>query len=237
MEHFNWMSWLFEKVGIHVDHHNVHIFFAGFVAVVLAICAIATSRYFKNREERVIPSKKANIGTIFEVIVASLLQLMEDIMGHRARKYFPLIGSVFIFIFVSNLLGVLPGFLPPTDNINTNVAIALTIFVYYNVVGIREQGLAAYLKHMMGPILWLAPLMFVIEIISHVVRPMSLSIRLFGNILGDHMVLGIFSDLTPYLIPIIFLGLGVFVSFIQAFVFSLLSTIYISLATETGEHH
>jgi F-type H+-transporting ATPase subunit a len=110
------------------------------------------------------------------------------------------------------------------------------VFLYYNVVGIKTQGLKNYLGHMTGPILWLAPLIFVIELISHLVRPMSLSLRLFGNINGDHVVLGIFSDLVPLVLPVIFMALGIFVSVIQAFVFTLLSTIYIGLATAHEEH-
>jgi F-type H+-transporting ATPase subunit a len=122
--------------------------------------------------------------------------------------------------------------LPPTDNINTNIPCAIIVFLYYNFVGIREQGFIKYFKHFAGPIIWLAPLMFSIELISHLVRPLSLSVRLFGNITGDHMVLGIFSQLTPLVVPVIFLFLALFVAFIQAFVFSLLSTVYIALATE-----
>lgn len=236
MHSFTWLGYLLEKIGIHVGHDHLHIVFAAFSGLVLIGMALITSRYFK-KADRLIPEDKASVGNIMDIAVGAVLKLMEDIMGPRAKRYFPIIGSVFLFVFFSNLLGVLPGFLPPTDNINTNVAISLTVFIYYNVVGIREQGFGHYMKHMMGPIGWLAPLMLVIELISHFVRPMSLSIRLFGNIMGDHMVLGIFSDLTPYIVPVIFLGLGVFVSFIQAFVFSLLSTIYIALATETGEHH
>jgi len=133
-------------------------------------------------------------------------------------------------------LGLIPGFLPPTDNINTNLAIALTVFVYYHIMGIKAHGVKNYLKHFMGPILWLGPLMIVIELIGHCVRPISLSLRLFGNITGDHLVLGIFSGLVPILVPVVFMALGLFVSFIQAFVFSLLSMIYINLATAHEEH-
>ena len=139
-------------------------------------------------------------------------------------------GALFIYILFSNLLGLIPGFLPPTDNLNTNVACALTVFIFYNYQGFKAHGFA-YLKHFMGPIWWLAPIMVVIEVISHLVRPASLSVRLFGNISGDHLVLGIFSSLVPIGVPVIFLFLGLFVSVIQAFVFTLLSMVYISLAT------
>jgi F-type H+-transporting ATPase subunit a len=142
---------------------------------------------------------------------------------------------VFIFIFVSNLIGVIPGFLPPTSNVNTNIAVALVVFFLTHYYGVKEHGVG-YLKHFMGPMLMLAPLMFAIEMISHLVRPLSLTVRLYGNISGDHIVLGIFSNIWHTLginipevgIPVIFLMLGIFISFVQAFVFSLLSMVYIS---------
>jgi len=111
----------------------------------------------------------------------------------------------------------------------TNAAMAGTIFVYYNYSGFKEHGIG-YLKHFTGPVIWLAWLMLPIELIGHLVRPVSLSLRLAGNITGDHLVLGIFTDLTHFVIPIVFVGLGVFVAFVQAFVFTLLSTIYVSMA-------
>jgi F-type H+-transporting ATPase subunit a len=134
-------------------------------------------------------------------------------------------------------MGVIPGFLPPTDNINTTLACGLVVFVYFNYVGIRENGLINYLKHFAGPVVALAPLMLVVELIGICVRPISLALRLFGNITGDHMVFGIFSELVPIGVPILFLALGIFVAFIQAFVFSLLSTIYVALALPHEEHH
>ncbi len=133
-------------------------------------------------------------------------------------------------------MGLIPGFLPPTDNLNTNVACSLTVFLFYNYHGFKAHGFG-YIKHFMGPVIWLAPLMFVIEVISHLVRPASLSVRLFGNIAGDHLVLNIFSHFVPLGVPVVFMFLGLFVSFIQAFVFTLLSMVYISLATTKESHH
>lgn len=234
MHHFSWLGYFTHDW---INHKNVHIFSAGLVVLFLIVATLLVHRKLKRVEERVIPDSKTTLVNIFEMAVESLMGLMEGIMGHDAKKYFPLIGSIFIYIFLCNIMGLIPGFLPPTDNINTNLAISLTVFVYYNVMGIRSHGLVPYLKHFMGPVLWLGPLMVVVELIGHCVRPVSLSLRLLGNITGDHMVLGIFSNLTPVLVPVIFLALGLFVSFIQAFVFSLLSTIYISLATAHEEEH
>ena len=225
MEHgFTWYG----LVGLgHVPHWVVG---AGFVFLVLTTLSLLFYRAIQKRDSLLIPDRGFSLINVFDVSVEKLLGLSESVMGHEGRKFFPLMGALFIYIFMSNLLGVIPGFLPPTDNLNTNVACSLTVFLYYNIQGFREHGIK-YLKQFMGPILWLAPVMVVIELVSHVVRPISLSIRLFGNINGDHMVLGIFSGLIPIGVPIIFLFLGLFVSFIQAFVFTLLSMVYVSLAT------
>ncbi len=232
MHSFTWFGLISDKI----NHHNIHVVSAAMIALLLIIATLLVAKKLRRIEERLVPEPKMTLVNIFETVVEALLALIEGIIGQDAPKYFPLIGALFIYIFLSNCLGLIPGFLPPTDNINTNLACSLTVFVYYNVMGIKAHGFKGYLKHFMGPILWLAPLMFVIELIGHLVRPLSLSLRLFGNITGDHLVLGIFSDLVPLVVPVIFLALGLFVSFIQAFVYSLLSTIYIGLATAHEDH-
>lgn len=234
MHDFSWFGLLSHGK---INHHNIHIFSAGLVVLFLIVATLMVHRKLKRVEERLVPAPKTTLVNLFETAVENILGLMEGILGHDAPKYLPLIGTLFIYIFLCNTLALIPGFVPPTDNINTNLACSLTVFVYYHIMGIKAHGLKGYLKHFMGPILWLAPLIFVIELIGHCVRPVSLSLRLFGNITGDHLVLGIFSDLTPILVPVVFLALGLFVSFIQAFVFSLLSMIYINLATAHEEHH
>ncbi len=233
MSHFNWFS----AISSRIDHHNIHVVSALFVLLLLVGIAVVSRRAFASPESRIVPDPRVTVPNLLEWAVEGLLNLMKGIIGPTAPTYFPIIGSLFFYIFISNLLGVIPGFIPPTDNINTNLACSLTVFLYYNVMGMRAQGVKHYLAHFMGPVLWLAPLIFVVELIGHMVRPLSLSLRLFGNITGDHVVLGIFSDLVPVLVPVIFMGLGIFVSFIQAFVFSLLSTIYIGLAVAGEEHH
>lgn len=231
--HFDWLTFFF---GHGIEAYG-HVIAAGAVLGFLFICAVMVRHRYASAGANLVPTTQGGIPTVFELGVEGIVSLMEGVMGHNARKYLPLIGSLFIYIFVSNLMGMIPGITPPTSNINTNLACSLVVFVTYNVMGIREQGLKNYLKHFMGPIIWLAPLMIVLELVSHAVRPISLSVRLFGNIMGDHMVLGVFTELTKIGIPVIFLGLALFVSFIQAFVFSLLSMIYISLATASDEHH
>jgi F-type H+-transporting ATPase subunit a len=156
--------------------------------------------------------------------------LVDQVMGHGSQKYVPLIGAIFVYILFNNFFGLVPGVTPATENLNTTLAAGLSVFVLYNAFGLKENGIG-YLKHFLGPLIWLAPLMLPIELISHLVRPASLGLRLMGNMTGDHTVLGIFLNLVPIGVPIIFYVLGMFVCFVQAFVFSLLSMVYISLAT------
>jgi len=229
------VPWIAKELSIpvQINEENLHIATAVFVAVILTIASFLAWRRLRKTDENIIPSRKFSFATLFELMVESLLHLMEDIIGPKARKHLPLIGTLFIYILTCNLIGVAPGFVPPTDNINTNFACAICVFLYYNFAGIREHGLLKYFRHMAGPVIWLAPLMITIELTSHLVRPVSLSVRLFGNMMGDHVVLGIFSDMVPLFVPIAFMGLTIFVAFIQAFVFSLLSIVYIALATHS----
>ena len=188
-------------------------------------------KVMKTSEGGLVPESKLTYRNFFEIIADALYQLTESVIGHHeAPIFFPVIGTLFVFILTANLIGVIPGLRPPTDNLNTTLALGLFVFVYYNYAGMKEHGLK-YFKQFLGPILWLAPLMFVIELASHIFRPISLALRLRGNIMGDHIVLGVFSGLVPYLLPTIFLGLGVFVAFVQAFVFCLMTMVYISLST------
>lgn len=215
--------------GFHLE--PTHIAHSVLVMVLLVVLAwIGTKKMRRDPEEALMPDRKFSLRNIWELGVGALYNMVKEQLGNNTDRFFPLIGTLFIFIFCANLLGVFPGFLPPTSNVNINAGMAILVFIMFNYAGIKAKGLIGYLKHFTGPILVLAPLMFVVEIIGVLVRPLSLSLRLFGNITGDHLVLAIFTDLTKLIIPVIFLGLGVFISFIQALVFSLLSTIYIQLA-------
>jgi F-type H+-transporting ATPase subunit a len=188
--------------------------------------------------DQAIPDDSLTFRNIAELLVEGVISMAEGILGHQAKKYVPLYGTFFIYILVCNLMGLLPGFSPPTTNFNVTLALGLLSFTAYNVFGFKEQGVG-YLKHFVGPMLWLAPLMIPLELISNFVRPFSLALRLLGNMTGDHTVLEIFTDLTKVGIPVIFYGLGTFVSFVQAFVFTLLSMVYVSLAVthHGGDHH
>ncbi len=166
-----------------------------------------------------------------EVVVGGIENMVEETMGEKGKPYFPLIATLALFVLVSNLIGLIPGFFPPTANLNTTAACAIIVFLSTHVVGIKKHGFH-YLQHFMGPIWWLAPLMFFIEIIGHLSRPLSLSLRLFGNMNGHELVLMIFFALAPFLVPLPMMLMGVLVSFIQAFVFMLLAMIYIQGSLE-----
>lgn len=190
----------------------------------------------KGGDDAIVPPSRFNIRNIFELFTDVVYGTMESVMGEKnARRYLPIIGTIAFFIFFANCLALIPGFIPPTAVWKTNVAIALTVFVMTHVYGVRQHGLA-YFKHFLGPVIWLAPMMVVIEIISHVARPLSLSLRLLGNMFADHKVVGAFFALVPILVPVPFLILGVLVCIIQAFVFTLLAMVYIQGAVAEHEH-
>jgi len=206
-----------------------HVFHSVLALVLLVLAAWRVRVSLKRSADPLVPDATFSLRNIFEVVVQTIYGQVRGIIGPKGDQYVWLIGGLFFYIFVCNILGIFPGFEPPTGNINTNLAMALIVFLGYNYYGFKEHGVK-YLKQFAGPVLWLAPLMFVIEMLSHLFRPMSLSIRLFGNMFGDHMVLNIFAGLVPLLVPMIFIVLGIVVSLIQAFVFAVLATVYIALA-------
>ncbi len=191
-------------------------------------------------KEPLIPDEKMSFRNLSELLAEFIMGLGDGIMGKHNRKYLPFICTLFLYVLVMNLMGLVPGFSGPTDEIPRglmfNAGIALTVFFLYNFWGIKEVGFKNYLKHFLGPVPAIAPLLFLIEIISHMFRPLTLSVRLAGNMTADHTVLSTFIDLTKVVIPVIFYGLGTFVSFIQAFVFTMLTMLYIGLATAHEEH-
>jgi len=217
---FLFLQWLEEKLHIHVGEHVMYTWFVMLLLILVAFIA--------SRSVRLVPAGMQNF---MEVVVSGIENLIEETMGHKGKTYFPLIATFALFILVSNLVALIPGFYPPTANLNTNFALALTVFAMTHIIGIKEHGLS-YLKHFMGPILVLAPLIFIIEIIGHLARPLSLSLRLFGNMYGHEIVLMIFLALVPFLLPVPMMLMGVLVAFIQAFVFTLLAMIYIAGALE-----
>jgi F-type H+-transporting ATPase subunit a len=192
------------------------------IVLLLVLSVLATSA---------IKSIPSGLQNFMEVVIGGIENMIVETMGEHGRPFFPLIATLAIFVLVSNLIGLIPGFFPPTANINTTAACAIIVFLSTHVVGIKHHGLA-YIKHFLGPIAWLAPIMFFIEVIGHMSRPVSLTLRLFGNMNGHELVLMIFFGLAPFLVPLPMMLMGVLVSFIQAFVFMLLAMIYIQGSLE-----
>ena len=207
----------------------IHVFHALIALLMIIVIAWRIRVSLAKARDPMIPDTTFSARNVFELVVQATYGQLRAIIGPTGDRYITLVGGLFIFIFVCNIMAIFPGFVPATDNLNTNLAMSAIVFLVYNYYGFKEHGLG-YFKQFAGPILWLAPLMFLIELLSHLFRPMSLSIRLFGNMFGDHMVLGIFSKLVPLVVPVIFMILGIVVSLIQAFVFAALTTVYIALA-------
>jgi F-type H+-transporting ATPase subunit a len=216
---------LFELIGFgHFAHAYPWVIYSWFVMISLIFFA-----FLAVRKIDMIPSKAQNV---FEILISGMEEFMVDITGEEGRKFFPLIATVFLYIATCNLLGLIPGFYPPTASINTTVSCALTVVVFTHVIGVKFHGVK-YIKHFLGPIWWLSPLILIIELIGHFARILSLSIRLFGNITGHELVLGILFVLAgAAFAPLPIMALGIFVALLQAFVFFLLSIIYFAGAME-----
>jgi F-type H+-transporting ATPase subunit a len=214
-----------------------HVVIAAFVAVLLIIGAVSYSRRIgQQNKDRLIPEPNLGTRNIFELVVEATLSIAEGVMGRKkAEKYLPLVGTLVFFILFNNLIGLVPGFLPATDTLKTNLALSLTVFLMTHVFGVMEHGLK-YFKHFAGPVWYLSWLMIPIELISHIARPVSLALRLMGNIAADHKVVSAFFVLIPILVPLPFLVLGLLVCIVQTLVFSLLTMVYIDMAVAHEEH-
>lgn len=222
------------------SHFTMAHVYGALIVLLLALLAGLWFRRSLAREgdKAVVPPAQFGARNLVEMFTDAVLSVSEGVMGAKnARRFLPLIGSLAVFIFFSNILALIPGFIPPTATLKTNVALALSVFVLTHFFGFKEHGLS-YVKEFMGPIWWLAPLMLPIELVSHLARPVSLSLRLLGNIAADHMVVSAFFVMVPLLVPVPFLLLGVLVSIVQALVFCLLTMVYIegALAHEEGDH-
>lgn len=226
--HFTWFDFL------HVGHEMVPVYGSIVVTGLIILLSIAGRMALGNGEASVQPAGSLTLKGFFEAITEFINGMLHGVMGDRGKIYIPLFGAMFFYIILSNLLGLVPGFPGTTADLNTTLAIGAFSFVMYNVIGIAHGGWH-YLAHFLGPVWWLAWLLLPIELISHLVRPMTLGIRLSVNMKADHAILGTFIDLTKVIVPVIFYGMGTFVSFIQAFVFTLLSMVYVTMAT-ADEH-
>ncbi len=232
MEHsFTWVTLVpgLNLLPVHTAH-------ATLVIIALLAFAWVARRQLEAAADPVVPDATLTARNFFDVFVEWFVDFIETITGHGGRRYLPVYATFFLFILTANLVGLLPGFAPPTSDFNVTFALGVCSFLAYNYFGLKQKGMA-YLKHFLGPIWWLAVLMLPLEIADNLIRPVSLGLRLFGNMTGDHLVLEIFTDLTKVVIPVIFYVLGAFVSLVQAFVFTILSCVYLSLAIAEHDHH
>ncbi|MDM8516418.1 F0F1 ATP synthase subunit A [Desulfobacterales bacterium HSG16] len=218
---------LFEMFGsdmAHFAHTYPHVVYTWVAMAILIIFGFLAGKGLS-----LVPNKLQNF---FEIIISGMEEFMVDVAGDESRWLFPLIGTIFLYILTCNLLGLIPGFFPPTASLNTTASCALVVVVFTHIIGVKYHG-AAYIKHFLGPVWWMAPLIVVIEIIGHAARILSLSFRLFGNMMGHEIVLSILFGLAGlFLVPLPIMTLGIFVALVQAFVFFLLSIIYFSGAME-----
>jgi len=242
---------------LHLQNIPDHILYTWLVMAILVVVSIVASR-----RVALVPTRGQNF---MEMVLEQFVKELDETIGHEGRRYLPLIATLGLFILTSNLMGLVPGLVAPTANLNTTAACALIVFITYHVIGVRKQGFIPYLKHFAGPVpTALKPLMFVIEIISHCARPLSLSLRLFGNMLAGHILIAIFFFMMGFdgmlgwaisgtlagivvgapaaAVMVVFvvgflLPLKILVAFIQTFIFCKLAMLYIAAAVEEAEHH
>lgn len=223
---------LFTFLGTIGGHGQEWIILSHFVLVIGIIFLISR---MATRKMQLVPTGSQNV---MEAFVGGIVSIGTDSMGEKnSRIYMPLIGSLALVIFVSNMIGVIPGFEAPTSNINFTASLAIIVFVYYNYLGIKKNGFVNYFKHFMGPLPILAPLMFPIEIISHFSRIISLSFRLFGSVRGDDMFLMVLLMLVPWILPLPGFFLLAVMGVLQAFIFSILTYVYIAGSIMMEEEH
>jgi len=222
--HFTW----FEYFGI--EYKMSYVAASILVTFLIVIFSLIGNLALGRGEAAVRPAGALTIKGFFEALVEFINGLVKMVLGNHAAHYVPVFGAIFTYIVFSNLMGLIPGMTSSTANINSALAVGLFSFVLYNAIGFAHAGWH-YLQHFMGPVWWMAPILLPIELISNVVRPVSLGIRLSVNMTADHAILGTFIDLTKVIVPVIFYGMGTFVSFVQAFVFTMLSMVYVMMAT------
>ncbi len=224
------MGELFTFFGL-ISHEKTfiymtHMLLAAGIALVLVKVAMSNLK--------IVPTGTQNV---MEAYISGVLKMGTDVMGQEsARRYLPLVATIGLFVGIANIIGVIPGFEAPTGFLEMPLTLALAVFIYYNFEGIRRQGVIKYFKHFLGPVWWLYWLMFPIEIVSHFSRLVSLSFRLFGNVKGDDMFLMVILMLAPWLLPMIPFALLTFMAFLQAFIFMMLTYVYLGGAIAVEEH-
>jgi F-type H+-transporting ATPase subunit a len=199
-----------------------HVVMALFVVALIAIVLVVARRAYS-------VERPSTLQQVLELLLSGIRNLADDVIGHgRGADFVPLVAALAFFIFLSNMCGLIFFLQPPTSNTSTTFALSITVFLFYNIVGVVRSGPVGYAKHFVGPVWWLFPLMVPLEIISHLARVLSLALRLFGNIFGEHTATGIFVGLVPFLVPWPMMGLGLLGATIQTFIFVMLTAVYIS---------
>ena len=235
-EHEFFVSTLFNRYLVNpvaglLGFHSEHDLLPPHVVMIILI-SLGLVSFALWLRPRLSATDPGGIQQVLEVLFDLLESLAKDIIGPEGSRFFPLIGALFLYILVSNLLGLIPGFMSPTSNLNVTASCAIIVFIYYHYVGIRAHGVWKYLAHFAGPSLLLAPLLFVIEIISHLARPFSLAVRLFGNIFAEELIIGTLTSLFPFLLTLPVMALALFASTVQAFIFVVLTMVYLGGALE-----
>ena len=221
-----------------LEHMGVPVFVqAGTlgVAVLVGTGVMLKRQIAASPQAGVLPDEGVTLRNVLELIVGGIADLAEQNMGPEYRRWFPLVGTLFFFILISNLMGLVPGVGGATSFVETTAAWAFISVAVSEFVGIQKHG-AGYIKHFLGPVWWLAPVFFILEIPLHLARVLTLSVRLLANMFADHTIVGVWIMLVPVGIPALFMGLGLVVAILQAFVFALLTMIYIGLALEEDAH-
>jgi F-type H+-transporting ATPase subunit a len=216
-----------EVFGFHTGHDVLpaHLVMIILISLGLILFALGLRRYLS------VDSPGA-VQQSLELGSEALMDFMKNLVGPNYKHFFPIIGSLFLYILAGNILGLVPGFMSPTSNINVTTGCAIIVFFYYNFHGFKTHGFWKYMAHFAGPSLAIAPLLFVIEIIGHLARPFSLSVRLFGNIFAEELIITSLNGLFPFLVSLPVMGLALFASTIQAFIFVVLTMVYIGGAVE-----
>ena len=225
----------FPPLGEWIDYHADHdVLPPHLVMIILVSLGLIVFAAWMRR--RLSVEDPGVVQQALEVTFHAILDFMKNLIGSGYQNFFPIVGSLFLFILTCNLLGLFPGFMSPTSNINVTAGCAIIVFVYYHFHGFKTHGFGKYMAHFAGPSLVLAPLLFPIEIISHLARPFSLSVRLFGNIFAEEMIIGSLNGIFPFLIALPVMMLALFASTVQAFIFIVLTMVYVGGAVEQSHH-
>lgn len=237
MEHHGPTSWLLRLPLLSHNPEFIHVNGAILVFLfILFLSLVANAAIRKNQEVLLIPSKRFSIPGFIDMLVEFLQGLVVSILGDHGMEHFSMIAAVFIFVLFSNLLGILPLSSSPSANLNTTLALGLSTFVYYNAMGIRAHGFVGYVKHFLMGLGIMGIPIALFEVLSHVLRPGTLALRLFLNLTIDHLLAGSFASLCAWLLPVPLLLFGIVVCTIQAFLFAVLTAVYVQMATEHDGH-